>query len=152
MKVYYHEPKGARFYVILVFSAVLLGLNIMILPGKEEMPVKAFTLLFTLAWLAVTVDSLAARVVVDEKGVGVFSMLFKKFAGWTEITEVNFGERWVMGTFMPEHITICYKTDRDKNISTMTLHNDLKNWQELLRDIVSNAPPGVLPGDIKSKL
>lgn len=152
MKVYRHQPKGARFYILLVFSAVLLALNAVILPGKEELPVKAFVLLFTLAWLAVTVDSLLAKVVVDERGIGIFSILFKKFAGWAEITEVNFGERWVLGTFMPEHIIICYKTGPHKKTAAMTLNNDLINWKELLKDIVSNAPPGALPGNIKSKL
>lgn len=145
MKVYYHEPKGVRFFTLLAFSAALLALNVLILPGQEALPVKAFILLFTLAWLAVTVDSLAGKVVVDEKGVGVFSILFRKFVGWNEITEISFGDRWVMGTFMPEHIIICYKTDGDKKTSTMTLHNDLKNWQGLLNDIVSYAPPGFCP-------
>lgn len=150
MKVYRHEPKGTRFYILLLFSAVLLGLNVMILPGKEELPVKVFTLLFTLAWLAVTVDSLAARVVVEEDRIGIFSIIFKKSARWTEITEVTFGQRWVLVTFMPEHIILTYKTDTDKTSATMTFHNDIKNWRELLSDIVANAPPNSLPGDIKS--
>lgn len=144
MKIYRHELKGPRFYILLIFSAVLLGLNAVILPGEEELPVKAFSLLFTLAWLAVTADSLAAKVVVDEKGIGIFSVFFKKFAAWKEITEIRFGEKWVMGTYMPEHIIISYKNDPDCKTSTMTLHNDLKNWHELLKD-----PPGAVPDKIK---
>jgi len=150
VKVYRHQPKGTRFYVLILFSAVLLGLNVMILPGQEELPVKVFTLLLTLAWLAVTIDSLAARVVVEEEGIGIFSIIFKRFTRWTEITEVNFGQKWVFGSFMPEHIVMTYKTDSGQKTTTMTLHNDIKNWKELLSDIVSNAPSNALPGDIKA--
>lgn len=152
MKVYRHQPKGSRFYVLILFSAVLLGLSVMILPGREALQVKVFTLLFTLAWLAVTIDSLAARVVVEEAGIGIFSVVFKSFARWTEITEVNFGQKWVLGSFMPEHIVLTYKTDSGKKTTTMTLHNDIKNWKELLSDIVFNAPSNSLPEDIKSAL
>lgn len=152
MNVYRHEPKGARIYVILLFSTVLLVLNGMILPGNEALPVKIFTLLFTLGWLAVTVDSLAARVVVDEKGIGIFSVLFKKFTSWAEITEINFGDKWVLGSFMPEHIVITYKTDQGNKFGTMTLHNDIKNWNDLLDDIVNHAPSDVVPAGIGSKI
>lgn len=152
MKVYRHQPKGSRFYVLILFSVLLLGLSVMIVPGQEELPVKVFTLLFTLAWLAVTIDSLAARVVVKDEGIGIFSIVFKSFTRWAEITEVNFGQKWIFGSFMPEHIILTYKTDQGQKTATMTLHNDIKNWKDLLSDIVSNVPSNALPEDIKSAL
>lgn len=151
MKVYRHEPKGVRFFVLLAFSVLLLGLNVVILPGQEELPVKAFSLLFALGWLAVTVDSLLARIVVDEEGIGMVSFLSKRFVGWQEITGVNLGRRWVMGTFMPEHVIIDYKKE-DGQTAAVTLHSDLKNWRELLGDIVLKAPPAAVSREVKTKI
>lgn len=152
MKVYRHAPKGTRFYVLILFSLVLLGLNVIILPGQEALPVKLFTFLFTAVWLVVTIDSLAARVVLDEEGIGLLSMMCKRFVRWSEITEVSFGHRWVLGTFMPEHITICSKTGTGKTAAPITLHNDLKNWNELLGEIVRHAPSKAVSRDLKTRV
>lgn len=151
MKVYRHVPKGTRFYVQVLFLAILLALNIAILPAQEELPVKVFTLLFTLAWLAVTIDSLTARVVVDEKGIAFISVMCKKFASWKDITDVSLGHRWILGTFMPEHVIVCYKEAPGKEKCTITLHNDLNNWKDLLGDIVANTPARAVSGEVKSK-
>lgn len=152
MKVYRHKPGGSRFYVLMLFSVVLLALNIIILPGREELPVKIFTILFTLGWLAVTLDSLAVKIVVDQQGIGAFSPMCKKFAPWRDIVEVKLGHRWILGTFMPEHIIICYKNEPGKENLAITLHNDVGNWQELLRDITANAPSRAISEEVKAKM
>lgn len=151
MKVYRHELKGVRFAVMLLFFIVLLTLNILILPGEEELPVKVFVAVFTLLWLAFTVDSLAARIEVDDRGIGQYSWLFKRHIGWDEVCGVRFGQRWVLGTFMPRHVIIEYKEGSRDETRTITLHGDMNDWEDLIGRVVVLAPAGVIDPDVRDR-
>lgn len=151
MNIYHYRLWGTRFVAILAFFLALLTLNFYILPGDEALPVKIFCAFFTLAWLAFIVDSFAASIIVDDKGISVNSWLFRKKVLWNEICAVNLGRSWVMFTFMPPHVIIQYEKENQRELGTLTLHNDIRGWRELLAEVIARAPRRSISADVRTK-
>lgn len=151
MSIYHYRLWGTRFAIIMIFFIVLVALNIYILPGGEAFAVKLFCAAFTVAWLAFIVDSLAARIIVDEKGISQVSWLFKKKVIWSDVRNVDFGQKWVMASYMPRHVVIQYKKEGQRETSTLTLNDDIRGWRDLLADVIAYAPRRVISANVRKQ-